>query len=592
MNLRELFARKDVRITAVILTVALAVLTYFALRRPPRVEMDRYVPASALAFVEVTNLADLLDGLTSTKAWRELAPALGLSSQLQQIGKAFDLMSRTGIGPDETVVAGRAQFAIAVTSIEAETGASDDGPYVRFKPRFALIIETHSSPSVAERLVRERASILAARIYGQTVAEQQEDHHGTPISVFQGPEPDRQMIAAASGSLVLISNHGSAIRSCLDTINGREAALSEDSTLKQLGRQVGRDGSVFAFVTEKGIERLVEFGPALLASRLTTDPDRISAVSSLFGHLSKQTTAGLFYSSEFVEGGVTEKYLTVLRPQVAEALAAAFKPAPGAILDTLEMVPRQAQDFTVLNVAEVGELPERLLKQLSVQLDVVAGLALREFVIDFRKQLGLEPADSLAGAVGNSVALVKFNQSEPTALIVRVLDTGRVSQAVSRYLTKGNAKVTTENYNGVEISVSSNEDGRSAAFARDYLILGTREQIARLIDTGAEGKGVSKDERLKQILISRPNGSAVISYKPGVEDAAEMMLAVARISRVSDGSRELLEQADVRAAIERLPPSVSFTEFRGYGIYTETRSAVGSFSFITSLIGDEGGVKE
>jgi len=40
-----------------------------------------------------------------------------------------------------------------------------------------------------------------------------------------------------------------------------------------------------------------------------------------------------------------------------------------------------------------------------------------------------------------------------------------------------------------------------------------------------------------------------------------------------------------RKALDRLPPSISFTEFRDYGIYIQTRSAVGNFSAIASLIG-------
>jgi hypothetical protein len=57
--------------------------------------MVRYVPAEALAFVEIDSLADLADGLTSTNAWREIGPALSLSSQLRQMGFFADLTGPT-----------------------------------------------------------------------------------------------------------------------------------------------------------------------------------------------------------------------------------------------------------------------------------------------------------------------------------------------------------------------------------------------------------------------------------------------------------------------------------------------------------------
>ena len=34
-----------------------------------------------------------------------------------------------------------------------------------------------------------------------------------------------------------------------------------------------------------------------------------------------------------------------------------------------------------------------------------------------------------------------------------------------------------------------------------------------------------------------------------------------------------------------LPPSAGFTEFRDYGIYNETRSAIGNFAMLTALTG-------
>jgi len=40
-----------------------------------------------------------------------------------------------------------------------------------------------------------------------------------------------------------------------------------------------------------------------------------------------------------------------------------------------------------------------------------------------------------------------------------------------------------------------------------------------------------------------------------------------------------------RKALDRLPPSITFTEFRSYGVYIETHSAVGNLGSIASLIG-------
>ncbi|HET9532723.1 MAG TPA: hypothetical protein VFQ92_20380 [Blastocatellia bacterium] len=590
MVLSRHLTRRRIAYFSIVVAAVAGLALFLALRRPPRVDMARYVPSGTLAFIEVDNLTDLVSDLTDTKAWRELAPALGVSSQLGQIGIAADLMSRTGVGPDEAVLASRAQVAVALTGIEAQTGMNEEGPYIHFKPQFALVAETHSNPQSAARIVGERASILAARIYGDSITERAEVYYGARLLAYHGADPDRQLVAASTGSLVLIGNHVSSVKACLDAIGGRTAVLAEDETLKGLRPTIDRSASVFAFVTQAGIEKLVEFGPAIFASRFTTDPDRISSMANLFGHLSRQTTAGLFYSAAFDSGLVVERYLTVLRPQVAEALAGALKPAPAAFFDMLELAPRRVEDFSAISVeGGAGELPERVLRQMAPQLDLVAGVALREFVINFREQLGLEANESLGDALGNDLLLVRFDQSQPVVMVARANDRARLSPTLARYLARGGAQVSAREHNGIEISVSSNEDGRAAAFVEGFLILGTFDQIAAMIEARSGGQALADDERLSRALATRPPGASFVSYRPDADSAADMMLAIARLTRVSDGSREQLEQPEVRRAIERMPPSVSFTEFRDYGIYTETRSAVGSFSLISSLVGgDEG----
>ena len=205
---------------------------------------------------------------------------------------------------------------------------------------------------------------------------------------------------------------------------------------------------------------------------------------------------------------------------------------------------------------------------------------MREFVLSMRKQFGLEPTDRLGDALGNEVTLVRFGGSEPTAMIVRVRDKPKLVPILERYLAEGGSKVSTVEYNGKQVSVSSHEDNRAAAFVGEFLILATRDQIAKMIDAEASNAGLASDERLAQVLINPPARATIISYKPEVRDAAEMMMAVAAITKSGPA-----DDAALDAALVRVPPSLSFTEFRDYGIITESRSAVGNFSLISSFAG-------
>jgi hypothetical protein len=562
---------------------ALVLGGFFMLRRVQRVSMEKYVPADVLAFVQIDSLGDLVDGLTHTKAWRELAPVLGISSQLRQVGSVADLIGRSGFGPDEAVVGGRAQFAIVITGIESQTGETEEGPFIHLKPLFCVIIETHTRPETASRLVRDRASIIAERIYGETIAEHSDSYQGSAMRVFEGPGSGHQLIVSSTGSAILLANQREAATVCLDAIAGRATSLEQDQILRERRKEVGGDPAVFAYVTSSGIERLFEIWPLLLAST-RAEPETVSSFSDLIEHMAKQSGAVLFYSLRFDGDGVTERYLTVLRPEVAEALIEPLKPAPPAGFQSLALVPRDTEGLTLLSVADVGELPEKLLKHLSPTVDVVAGMALREFVINLKKQYGLEPKNSLGGALGNEIVLVDFGDQQPRAMLIKVNNKNRLTPHVNAYLTRVGDSVKNEQYEGTEILVASADERRALAFIGDYLVLGTRDQLIKMIDTSAKHQGENGDQRLQELLSTRPPDASIVSYRPRAEDAGKLLLAISQLTRATDGSPDLLNEEPARKAVDRLPRSISFTEFRDYGVYVETRSAVGNLRAITGLI--------
>jgi len=583
MNLRDWLTRKNIIVGSSVLIIGLVVAGFFLLRRPPRVAMNRYVPADALAFAETNSLTDLVDGLTNTKAWRELAPVLGLSSQLRQVGFVGDLIGRSGLGPDEAVVAGRAQYAVVITGIESKAGETDDVAYIHLKPDFTLIVETHIKAESAARLVRDRASMIAQRIYGEKFVESSEDYRGSQLRVFQGPEAARQLVVSNLGSAILIANQTGSVKACLDTISGRSPSLAEDSVLKEMRPEVAADPSVFAYVTIAGVDKLLELWPVLLADR-EAEAESISLFADLIEHVSRQAGASLLYTSEFAADGVTEKYLAVLRPQVAEALSQPLKSAPRGGFESLGSIPRTAESLTLLSVERAGDLPERVLKQLSPTLDLVAGVALREFVIGFRKQYGLESSDSLGDAIGTEIAVVRFDENQPRVMLIRVKDKSRLAPVVNRYLARKGASVTISRDHETEVLVASNDDRRAAAFVGDFLVLGTRDQITRTIAVIGNKEGIDSDERLKQLLGTRPENAAIVFYRARVDGAGDLVLAISKLMRVTDGARDLLESDSARKALDSLPPSITFTEFRSYGVYTQNHSATGNFGAIAKLI--------
>lgn len=168
-------------------------------------------------------------------------------------------------------------------------------------------------------------------------------------------------------------------------------------------------------------------------------------------------------------------------------------------------------------------------------------------------------------------------------MLIRVNDRSRLIPVVKKYLAQKGAPVSIEEDFGADVLVSSDDERNSAAFVAEFLVLGTRDQIHSIIETSSKHDGIDNQERLGERLAHPYNGS-IVSYRRN-DDSGKLMLAISKIMRVTDGSNELLERDAARKALDRLPPSISFTEFRNYGIYAESHSAVGNFGAIGALIG-------
>ena len=578
------FGKRNVVFISSLLVIAIAIGAYFLFRSPKKSDMARYAPSVSLAYMEINSLPNLVKGLTQTQAWRDAGRILGLSSQLGQAGLYADLIGRTGAGPDEAVIIGRAQFAFVITHLQSETVMGPDGPSLHLKPGFAVIIDTHTSSESASRLSKQYSYPLARHFYGESTYEEKTDYNGVIVSSFIGPNPERRLVAASNGSLILIGNNLNSVMACIDTIQGRSSSLADNAILRDQRETIDKDGAIFVLITAGGLEKLAQSLPALSNRNAGKNQLQLSAMSGLLAHISKQNADGLLYSSQFSSDGITDRYLLILSSGVASELAEVMKPAPEAGFEILSVIPDSATDISLFKIENTGELPESLLKSVAPRLDIASALALREMILSFRSDLGIERHDSLREVIGNEIALVRFEDNQPLGIFVKANDKGAMNPFLERYLKIKGHTLSIDEYGGVEISISSNPDGRAAAYLGDLLLLGTRAQIVVTIDSWANGSVLGKDEKLKKALANRPPGCSVISFKRAERDTGETLLLIGRLTRVNDGSEELLDMENVKAALGRLPYSVSFTVFNSKGVLTESHSAMGNYGLIGSLI--------
>ncbi len=597
--------------------VIVGVVGYLAFgRKPPRVDMARYVPADAILFAEIGDVPDTVTRLTETDFWRGLRPAIGFPDQLLYLGTGAGVIGQLDLGPDEARLLGRAQWSVVVTGVategkpvvtppkpaapvppadgkknappNAKTGAKTEaepegtlGVELSVKPRLAVVIKTNLSADRVTALVSARLPLLARKLLGTEAVREESNYQQIPVVRFRAPGGSKALVSAAVGDILIVGNDEPTLNACLDTIAGRRPALAAAPVLAPARAAVNADtAALFAFINPTGLAQLGQFGFGILPESIASNP----AAQTLVESAVKGMTDGLSYSASIENGRVCDRYHLSLH---AEA-SAALRPHAGTLAHpprALELVPGDGiATCSVMAVQHPFEATEKVQQAISARSNIAVAFLMREVFNALRARYGLGPRDTLDDALGQEIAHVTFANRD-SVWMVEVRDRVRVLPVLDRYLRAENATISNESINGVDLVVSSNPDGRAAGFLGDFLVVGPKDTVkAIILSRGKPVAGVISVLREKQ-----GTDAAVfsISVKSDREELEALTLGIAKAAHAGDATPERLRDPKVRAFLDAQPPAVGKTELRPDGLYSETRSAAGNFALFAALIGPD-----
>lgn len=587
---------------------------YFAFgRKPVRVDMARFAPADVLLFAEAGDLPETSAKLTETLFWKELRPAIGFPDQLLYLGSGAGLAGRFDLGPDEARLLGRAQWAVVVTGVTTEgkpvvnpasssttstpksekkvepggpekpkTGESEGtlGLELSVTPRLAVLIKSNISAGAVERLAAARLPLLARKFFGSEPVRDDTNYQQIPVLRFRAPGSSKALVAAVFGDILFVSNDEPTLQGCLDVAAARKPALADLPALAPARAAVkGNDAALFAFVSPAGIARLGQFGFGFLPESVMTNPSAQALVETAV----KGMTDGLAYAASIEDGRVADRYLFTLHPEAAASL----RPHAG----TLPRPPRSVELISGDGVAACsvtgvkgpfGAL-DKTQQAISARSNIAVAFLIKEVANALRAKYGLGPRDTLDDALGGEIAHVTFSD-KASVWLFEVKDRVRVLPVLDRYLRTDSATISNETSDGVELVVSSHPDGRAAAFLGDFLLVGPKPVLQRLIrERGKGASGLMALFREKQAADNAQISS--FSLKSDREELEALALAIVKLSHSGDATSARLNDPALRKVIDRQPPAVGKTELRDTGLYTETRSAAGNFALFAALVG-------
>jgi len=226
----------------IILTIGLLVVGVAAWKFavPSRAEaphMERYLPATTLAFIQVHDLREQTLHIADSDAWKEF-------SKTNPSASSLFLMAANHTGLLD------ASYAIAVTGVNVNNGQP--------QPSFALIAEFSSDDT--RRAFERRVLSLIQHPNNSNTPAKTEDYGNVHIKVLGSSNGDSAAYAQL-GNLLILANSVDTVKSIVDSHDGKIKTLADNAQLSQARSHIGYNDGMFGFVDGVAMTNLIDSVP-------------------------------------------------------------------------------------------------------------------------------------------------------------------------------------------------------------------------------------------------------------------------------------------------------------------------------------------
>lgn len=554
---------------AVAFTVILVLVVSLWWSRPQSSDMANYAPADALAYLECNNLLDVVDGIASTDAWKELSPLLGTSASQTPNRWLTRVISWTGLGPTRSVILARAQLA----TVMLDLGAKEEGETLTIRPEAAILVETHTSESRIRPTVEEALRLFAEKSYRQPTLRRA-DVAGSEFLIWNAPTSERQIVATIYGTLVIIGNSERAVKTCLDVRRGQRPSLKSNPEMQEMRRRLATaDGLAFGFISSSNAARLFSLGAPLLFGRAPGDVrfDRVIGTSA------SRVLAAVGWSSRISSGGIEDHYLFSLQPTLVSRLHEPFRPT-SAPIQVLDLLPSDIHSVSVYRFENPVTTWQTIETALSAQLDTLSAILVSSLLKSALAPYGIDDPDRFLSLVGPELSTVRLTrETEQSTLIAEVRDESSLRQLLFGPGGKSLKRSSVGEAEMIEIP----DKAIAVSFLKGRVLIGPPEDL-RLYLEAATGNQATPD-RIKKLehFLSRSSPANVVTY---TRDTDQVMKFVQAIARASGGTTASGESTELSLKIAELPYSATETTLGDQGLERITRSSFGQFATLVPLL--------
>ena len=561
--------RRSHRFLLGLLVVIALIASWLWWVKPKQVDMTAYAPANSLLYLEANHPLDVVRALANTEAWKIFENSAGNEQSAAGSFWLQRFVRWTGIGPIESVILARAQFAVVVTDL----AATEQADTLRIKPEGALIIETQTAERRIRPAVEKAVKKFAEITYGKPVFRRL-TIDGLDSFEWMAPEGTRQIVTTIAGSIVIIGNTQQAVQNCLAVIQARRPNLGDDPELRSVRLQLGGEQALsFGYVPAANSARLLSLGVPLVLGR--------APANSEFQRLITTGAAKVFgsvgWSSRQFMTGIEDQFLISLQPSIVERLKPSF--TPRQISSQMQQIlPDQVHSVSYYKFENPLAAWQGVKGAVSSQIDALSAIVFSSLLKTALSSYGIEDPEAFLTAVNPEVLTLRVDQdSERSMLIAHVKDHAKLRELLAKTMR---SKGSSDRKDQPEIM----EDPQSefaASFVGEFVVMGSPADVRRYIEASRNRTLLSNPERLRQITFFAPFSSAanIVTYANDSDRARRFVVAA---NAAKGGKPISVNQMDQLVAA--LPYSATQTTLGERGLERRTRSPLGQFSTLLPLL--------
>ncbi len=457
-------------------------------------DLRTLAPAETLVYLETNDLAKTLNSLTDNKAFQELAKDKPNFSAFENV-----------------------QVAIVVTGFEAsEQKVTNENSILNFKPRFAVIADTHAWKPTAVSIAENQIGKFAQKTYGDSVKLVKSEKGDAKFFVWTSSDGSK-LFSAVSGSVIYVGNDESLLDKCLAVKRSEADNLTKNESFVRASAANTENLLIFGYVSSEGIAQVANVAGVSTAIEATEEDAGRSFIAQILPQIVRNTTKEIVWTATKSEQGIEDKVVVSLNSETTSIFKETLSSNSEIQTNLLEFLPPDIFGATRYNLNNPLIAWRSLLLVTAKNTDALSGKILVEFSNNLLESYGVSDAETFLSSIDSDILTAQFGaDGEKSIAIVAIKDAESLKKSI---LDEINFKMPPEKQENADVWQSEDKQ-IAAAFVENKLILGDGESVLKCLQTRQSGQNLAKNSTFQKLNESK---SVAVTFAKETDSAEKVV---------------------------------------------------------------------